>query len=363
LIFNRFGSSTAGFVISGSGNVIKEGAGTQTLTGANTFSGGVTIKNGTLNSTTTTTTLGTGTVTMGGPGSSGATYITGQGNTNAFTINAPDTGTNIIGANGAGSGFTMTGPVTLNGDLMIQSFSGSPSTNTARPILNGGITGTGNLILNNLGNNTNTITLGVNPINHTGSITAQGGSLGSNVISAVIGANVTGVTQNSATSPLILSATNTYTGPTTVNAGTMVIKVDSLAAGSTVSVAAGAVLQLDFTATNVVAGFRTNGVSLPAGVYNAANAAPFIAGTGSLQVVAAGPGGPATLTNSVSGSTLTLTWPAGQSWRLEGQTNSLATGLNPATNAWFPVPGGVDGSNSLPIDPANPSVFYRLVNP
>jgi autotransporter-associated beta strand protein len=344
--------------------LVKTGTGLLVLQATNTFAGGATIKNGTLESKTTTTTLGTGTVVMGGAGSSGATYITGQSNTNAFTINAPDSGTNIIGANGSGSGFFMTGPVTLNGDLMVQSyFSSSLQSSTARPILNGGITGTGNLILNNLSGGTNTITLGVNPINHTGSITAQGGSLGSNIISAVIGANVTGVTQNSATSPLILSATNTYTGPTIVNAGTLVIQVASLAASSTVSVAANAVLQLDFTTTNVVAGFITNGVSLPAGVYNAANVAPFIAGLGSLEVAAAGPSGPATLTNSVSGSTLTLTWPAGQGWTLKSQTNSLSSGLNPATNAWFTVPGGVDGSNSIPINPANPTVFYRLVYP
>lgn len=357
------GTLAFGGIISGTNGITKTGSGQLTLAGANTFNGGVTIKNGTVNSTTTQFTLGTGKVVMGGAGSSGATYITGQANTNAFTINAPDSGSIIIGANGASSGFTLSGPVTLNGDLMIQSFSGSPGANTARPILDGGITGTGNLLLNNLGNNTNTITLGGNPINHAGSITAQGGSVGSNVITAQIGANVTGVTQNSATCPLILSATNTYTGPTTVNAGTMVIQVASLAASSTVSVAAGAVLQLDFTTTNVVAGFSTNGVSLPAGVYNAGNVAPFIAGLGTLEVAAAGPSGPATLTNSVSGSTLTLTWPAGEFWRLEGQTNSLSSGLNPATNAWFTVPGGVDGSNSIPINPANPTVFYRLVYP
>ena len=78
-----------------------------------------------------------------------------------------------------------------------------------------------------------------------GGVTAMLGShvdagviMGVVLINAVIGPNVTGVTQNSATSPLILSATNTYTGPTIVNAGTMVIAVDSLATSSTVSVAA-----------------------------------------------------------------------------------------------------------------------------
>jgi hypothetical protein len=84
---------------------------------------------------------------------------------------------------------------------------------------------------------------------------------------------------------------------------------------------------------------------------------------GVLTVTAAGPSGPAKLTNSVSGSTLTLTWPAGQSWRLVGQTNSLSTGLNTNASAWYPVPGGIDGSNGVPLNPANPTVFYKLVYP
>ena len=82
-----------------------------------------------------------------------------------------------------------------------------------------------------------------------------------------------------------------------------------------------------------------------------------------LTVSSAGPSGPATLTNSVSGGVLSLSWPAGEGWRLVGQTNSASTGLNPATNAWFTVPGGIDGSNSITINPANPTVFYRLVYP
>jgi len=37
--------------------------------------------------------------------------------------------------------------------------------------------------------------------------------------------------------------------------------------------------------------------------------------------------------------------------------------LNPDTNAWFPVSGGIDGSNSITIDPTQPTVFFRLVYP
>jgi hypothetical protein len=46
---------------------------------------------------------------------------------------------------------------------------------------------------------------------------------------------------------------------------------------------------------------------------------------------------------------------------LEVQTNSLDVGIS---NNWVPVPDS-SGTNHVvvPIDPANPSVFYRLVLP
>jgi autotransporter-associated beta strand protein len=87
----------------------------------------------------------------------------------------------------------------------------------------GGITGTGNVLLNNLGLDDNTITLTTGAVNHTGSLTLQGTATGDTTIGSNIGANVTGVTQNSATSRLILSGTNTYTGATTISAGTLQI--------------------------------------------------------------------------------------------------------------------------------------------
>jgi len=158
---------------------------------------------------------------------------------------------------------------------------------------------------------------------------------------------------------LILGATNSYTGNTTVNAGTLEVVVASIATNSTVSVAAGAVLQLDFAETNVVSGFKTNGVSLPVGVYNSANVTN-ITGSGSLQVIASGPSGPATIAKSYSGGTLSLSWPAGQGWRLQAQTNSLSTGLK--TN-WVYVTDGSVSSTNIPVSGANPTVFYRLTYP
>ena len=82
-------------------------------------------------------------------------------------------------------------------------------------------TGAGNLVLNNNSSTANAIVL-TNGANNTGSITNSGTGSGTQTI-GVIGGNVTGVTQNSTTSSLTLNAANTYTGGTTISAGTLVL--------------------------------------------------------------------------------------------------------------------------------------------
>jgi hypothetical protein len=72
---------------------------------------------------------------------------------------------------------------------------------------------------------------------------------------------------------------------------------------------------------------------------------------------------PAKLTNSVSGSTLTLAWPADHlGWHLQAQTNPLAGGLK--TNAWVTVPGSDQMTQTnISIIKTNPTVFYRMTYP
>jgi len=71
---------------------------------------------------------------------------------------------------------------------------------------------------------------------------------------------------------------------------------------------------------------------------------------------------PVVLTSVPAGNTLQLSWPANQlGWRLEVQTNALTTGLN---SNWFTVPGSTETTSvTVPVVPANPTVFYRLVYP
>ena len=157
-----------------------------------------------------------------------------------------------------------------------------------------------------------------------------------------------------------LAGTNSYTGNTTVSNGTLVIKVASIATNSTVNVASGAVLQLDFATTNQVADFVTNGVSLPPGVYKAFNAAPFIAGIGSLRVGNVAPPQATIAPVTVSGTNLVVSVAtvSGANYVLQSTTNltPIITWQNESTNAGT----GANLILNVPIQPAQPKKFLRF---
>jgi fibronectin-binding autotransporter adhesin len=209
------------------GTLTKTGSGKLTLSGANTFDGGLKIVNGTVNATTNDSALGAGTVTMGGVGSTGATLTTGRSHSNAFTVNAPDSGSVVIAANGGGGNYTLSGGITLNGNLTLQTFNNTvpiaPATTKAGGTISGGITGTGNVVLDNIGLAANTFSLTTTAINHAGSLTLQGTGTGNTILSANIGSNVTGITQNSSTSRMTLSGNNSYGGRTSITGGTLLL--------------------------------------------------------------------------------------------------------------------------------------------
>ena len=191
--------------------------------GANAFVGPVTVKAGTLNIGGAATALGnSGNVVTIGDTTGSASAMLNAINTFTYpqpiTVAAGSSGTATISTS-AGTG-TYSGAVTVNKPLII-TISGSAN----GTVLTGGITGTGNLTITNAvasGTAGGPITLSGGAVNPIGSITHDGAGVGLGTISSNIGTNVTTVTQNSATSALILSGTNTYTGQTTVSAGTLV---------------------------------------------------------------------------------------------------------------------------------------------
>jgi autotransporter-associated beta strand protein len=89
----------------------------------------------------------------------------------------------------------------------------------------------------------------------------------------------------SGTGTWTLSGTNSYTGPSTVSKGTLVLAhAHSLGDKTDVSVSEGATLALNFKGQIPVCKLSFGGKPQPAGAYNAANAPGFLKGTGVLNV-------------------------------------------------------------------------------
>ncbi|OYV03080.1 MAG: hypothetical protein CFE26_21520, partial [Verrucomicrobiales bacterium VVV1] len=226
--------ATLSSIIAGTGGLLKDGTATLALTNnSNTLSGGLTIRNGTVNYGSTPNAVGTAAITMGGTGSTGATLIgsTNGGNfVRAINVSLPDSGSITLAPNTLGNSATHTGVITLSGGatLTVRSFFANTSVGTGTTTVSGGITGTGSLILENTGTGagvtgaTSQIVVSGTTVNHVGTILARGDNTGAalTTISAVIGSNVTTFTKQGVV-PVTLSGANTYTGKTTVSLGTL----------------------------------------------------------------------------------------------------------------------------------------------
>jgi autotransporter-associated beta strand protein len=286
LVFNRSNAITQGMdfanVIAGSGNIIKNGAGSLTLNGTNTFTGQLTIAEGTLSVSTLNNSgvagvLGnsTNSVILGSAGKNGTLSYTGGALTvnKTFTMAAGGTGVVDIGAGGQltvgvisgsgvlsksgagtlvlGSANTYSGGSILGSGLVAVSTdsvgtAGSPisgafgtgTVNLAGAQLRAGTGGSrtiGNTVIISA-NTTFATTGGEKSLTFTGPVTLNGATrtlnvaIGSTVstekltFSGVIGdgGNGYGITKTGA-GTLALSAANTYTGTTTVSAGTLEI--------------------------------------------------------------------------------------------------------------------------------------------
>lgn len=81
---------------------------------------------------------------------------------------------------------------------------------------------------------------------------------------------------------LRLDGVNTYPGPTTIEAGTLSITSSYINPKSILTIADQAVIDLDYTGTNIIRQLIVNGVEQAAGVYD--NTSSFISGTGTLTV-------------------------------------------------------------------------------
>ncbi|MPW11763.1 autotransporter protein, partial [Paraburkholderia sp. CNPSo 3155] len=257
------GPGTFAGVIGGSGSLV-QASGTEILTGTNTYTGGTTISGGTLqlgNGTTNGSITGNVTdnatlvfdpasgTTMTEPGvisgtgqlqqvGTGTTVLTGTNTyTGGTTISA---GTLQLG-NGTING-SITGNVTDNATLVFDPASGTTMNES------GAISGVGQVQQNGTGT---TILTGANTYTGGTTITAGTLQLGNGTTNGSITGNVTdnsifafdpasgttmtesgvisgsGQVQQIGPGITVLSGTNTYTGGTTINAGTLQVSADS----------------------------------------------------------------------------------------------------------------------------------------
>ncbi len=211
----------SGAIATGAGTVTKTGTGSWILSGANTYTGATTVSAGTLVVANAT---GLGTIAGGTTVASGATLsLTGNITVGAEALTLSGTGVSNAGAlNSSGTGAaTFQGAITLAADTTINANGATSLT------LSGGITGSNtNLVL---GGTTNT----------------------AGTVSGVIAIGSGSIIKNDA-DIWNLSGANTYTGLTTVAAGSLVIR-NSQGLGTTDNgtvVSSGASMAL-FTGVNV----------------------------------------------------------------------------------------------------------------
>ncbi|MGC8143339.1 autotransporter-associated beta strand repeat-containing protein [Salmonella enterica] len=261
--------------ISGSGQVVKSGDETLTLSGANTYTGGTTISGGTLVASNVEA-LGTGDVTDNATlelNTSGTfdNVISGSGQ----VVKSGDDALTLSGANSYTGGTTISGGTLVASN--VEALGSGDVTNDAVLELNTGgdftnnISGSGQVVKS--GDETLTLS-GAN--SYTGGTTISGGTLIASNVEALGSGDVTndavlelntggdfdnaisgsGQVVKSGDDALTLSGANTYTGGTTISGGTLVASnVEALGSGDIDNYAS---LQLNASGQFVTANLTTH---------------------------------------------------------------------------------------------------------
>lgn len=135
------------------------------------------------------------------------------------------------------------------------------------------------------------------------------GGAGSGTVTLAGGVSGSGGLVKSGSGLLALTGSASYTGNTTVNGGTLKLSQANAANDSTtLTIATGATLELDFVGNDTVLSLVLGGVAQADGVYDASNSGGAITGTGAIRVFTPPPPVPSSNANlsalSVSGATL-----------------------------------------------------------
>jgi len=356
------------------GGVTKNGSGTLTLTGSNSYTGGSTVSSGTLR-TGNVNALGTGSLTINGgtldlygnsvavgtlSGSAG-TLLTNSVSGTATLSTAVASGTsiysgNIVNGTGAvvlfksGSGTltltgNSTGGVTVNGGTL-QIGDG----------LTSGVASSGALSLNS------GATLAVNLANG-GGLTSPISSSSSSAIQAISGGtntiagNITGasVFNQNGTGTTILTGINTFTGATSINSGVLQLSGSYAANESTINVGVNNGLTFGTNAT-IVGGISGSG---NVALVNGTNAVALTVGNNSLDSTYSGSlSGPGSLTKTGL-CTLTLTGSSAYSGTTSVIRGTLALSSGAAMGG---TASGLLVSNGAQLSIANGAVLTTSAN-
>lgn len=194
-------------------------------------------------------------------------------------------------------------------------------------------------------NNQDVLTTGGSPSFNTPAGTTVGSASTAPSLTLVAGNPYTEVLTLKLTAANTLAVTNSFYSGTTTN-GALLSQFGGVASGGTFLTNSFDALAIGWRATsnNSATTIDLNQIVINASVASLVSLVP------------------TNLITQVIGNQLQLSWPADHlGWRLQIQTNALSSGLG--TN-WATVPNSTNTTQvQIPIDPANGSVFLRLVYP